>query len=704
MKSITILILLCLLASSTVTVFAQQNTSKIEDMTREQIMKLSQDELLEMSLEDLTLLAQKMGVSIDELLKTKTSVASKTALTPRETPGIVSIISEQEIRLSGARDLIDVLRLVPGFDFGYDVQGVVGVGLRGNWVHEGKILMLIDGQEMNEASYNNLEFGNHFSVDQIKRIEIIRGPGSSIYGGAAELGVINIITKSGEDISGVEAAVTYGQLQNSMGRENINLNAGTHIKTWDISAKGFIGLANRSDQLYINALDTTTAKDTVDFSKEGSDIKSKHFNIGVSNKNLSTRLIYDDYKTEYMYFDTDSSRYLSSLNEFRTILGEIRYTYSVNDKFSITPTFNYKFSRPYYEKDYWRDFNINRYVGNLSLNYSFNKNANIVAGIEYLSDHGKCIYSDGIFYSNNSRYLTINNLSTFIEGIVKIKKLNIILGGRAQNNSNYGWAFAPRLGITGVFNKFHFKTLVSGAFRSPSIGNIDLGNVNEPIKPEKSLVSELELGYKLNENMFVTANIYDINIYKSITYYDNGEDSLGNDLPGIGYGYINSQNSGSDGIELEYRVRYLKGFATINYSYYTIAFKSMPDLYEIPDHDKAALGLSMHKINLYGSYMPVKNLAISPSMTFNSERYGYNRLDTAYNAEVSEFKPYCLLNLSVSYNNLFVKGLNLSLSVFDLLDRKPEYIQPYNGQEAPYPNRSREIVLKISMNINTPKK
>lgn len=94
-------------------------------------------------------------------------VAGEVPLSAREAPGVVSVVSREEILDAGAGDLIDVLRLVPGFFFGVDVQGMTGVGFRGNWGHEGKILLLIDGQELNELDYGTLQFGNRFPVDQI---------------------------------------------------------------------------------------------------------------------------------------------------------------------------------------------------------------------------------------------------------------------------------------------------------------------------------------------------------------------------------------------------------------------------------------------------------------------------------------------------------------------------------------------------------
>src|SRR5688500_12320505 len=83
------------------------------------------------------------ALSLEELMSIPVSVASKSELTVRESPGIISVITEQEIKNSGARDLIDVLSLIPGVQFGGDVQGVAGMGIRGNWAYEGKVLVLL---------------------------------------------------------------------------------------------------------------------------------------------------------------------------------------------------------------------------------------------------------------------------------------------------------------------------------------------------------------------------------------------------------------------------------------------------------------------------------------------------------------------------------------------------------------------------------
>src|SRR4051812_47227501 len=79
-------------------------------------------------------------LSLEDLLNPEVQVASKTPLTMRDAPGILTVVQHDEIVRSGARDLMDILQLVPGFSFGVDVEGVVSLGFRGLWGHEGKIL------------------------------------------------------------------------------------------------------------------------------------------------------------------------------------------------------------------------------------------------------------------------------------------------------------------------------------------------------------------------------------------------------------------------------------------------------------------------------------------------------------------------------------------------------------------------------------
>jgi outer membrane receptor for ferrienterochelin and colicin len=247
----------------------------------------------ELSLEQLLKIkAHGVPSELEKLINSLIAVASKKPLNTRESPSIVSLITEDEIKKSGARDLIDVLRLVPGIDFGLDVEGVVGIGMRGNWAHEGKVLLLLDGQEMNEIMFATTQFGNHFPVDQIKKIEVIRGPGSAIYGGFAEYGVINIVTRQADDIKGINPSFTYGQMQNSFGRRNLNLALGNKKGDLSYSISGLIGQSQRSDQPY------TDMNDSVYNMAGNSDLNPRYFNAALGYKGLSVRCIGDFYQTK----------------------------------------------------------------------------------------------------------------------------------------------------------------------------------------------------------------------------------------------------------------------------------------------------------------------------------------------------------------------------------------------------------------------
>src|SRR5687767_583455 len=157
---------------------------------------------------------------LQKVLNQNLTVSSSKGLTTRETPGIISLVTNEEIQNSGARDLTDILRLLPGFDIAQDLQFVMGIGLRGNWANEGKVLVMMDGQPFNELLYQTVAVGNRFPVDAIERIEIIRGPGSAVYGGSAEYGVINIVTKAAESLNGVAVYGTAGLHANVLGRTN----------------------------------------------------------------------------------------------------------------------------------------------------------------------------------------------------------------------------------------------------------------------------------------------------------------------------------------------------------------------------------------------------------------------------------------------------------------------------------------------------
>lgn len=130
--------------------------------------------------------------------------ASQLAETLEEAPVPVVLITEDMIRQSGARNLQDLLVLyVPGIT---RVEGMnTNVAVNGTYSQmQEKILVMLDGQRLNSQTTNSMSLDERTSLEKVKQIEVLRGPASSLYGNVALTAVVNIITKSGDEIDGVK--------------------------------------------------------------------------------------------------------------------------------------------------------------------------------------------------------------------------------------------------------------------------------------------------------------------------------------------------------------------------------------------------------------------------------------------------------------------------------------------------------------------
>src|SRR5260370_9326151 len=168
-------------------------------------------DLSKLSLEDLT------KVQIESV-----NGESKFGQKVTEAPSSITIVTADEIEKYGYRTLADLLRSVPGFYVSYDRQdsyiGVRGISRPSDY--NTLVLVLIDGHRINDNVYNGTYIDGEFllDIDLFDRVEIIRGPGSSLYGTNAFFGVVNIITKRGRDLKGTEVAVSAGGQETYQGR------------------------------------------------------------------------------------------------------------------------------------------------------------------------------------------------------------------------------------------------------------------------------------------------------------------------------------------------------------------------------------------------------------------------------------------------------------------------------------------------------
>tara|TARA_B100001123_G_scaffold445724_1_gene598069 strand:- start:356 stop:2263 length:1908 start_codon:yes stop_codon:yes gene_type:complete len=161
-----------------------------------------------------------MALDLEEL---SVSVASKREENLRNAPGVISIISADEIRRYGGQSLIDVLNRLPGFQFtnGLNFQYNTFAS-RGQTVqhYSNRTLFLINGRPFRDSLTGgvNAALFTKFPLDAIQRLEVIRGPGSVLYGSNAFSSVVNIITRNDADETGnASIAATIGTHDESRG-------------------------------------------------------------------------------------------------------------------------------------------------------------------------------------------------------------------------------------------------------------------------------------------------------------------------------------------------------------------------------------------------------------------------------------------------------------------------------------------------------
>lgn len=226
--------------------FSQEVKKAVSEMTREELSELSYQDLMNLPLEDLMIVANKFGLSADEILeyflnKDVTS-ASKRAEKSLNSPLSTTVISRDEIMNSGATSIPEALRLVPGMIVREKTNGNYDVHIRGNdnmppkgmfvYSENSISLIMIDGRPVYNYSFGGT-FWEALPIDlvDVERIEVIRGPSSALYGPNAASGAINIITRSvdGKKLK-ADGTVQLGNAATKQANTGVSFGVGNKLK------------------------------------------------------------------------------------------------------------------------------------------------------------------------------------------------------------------------------------------------------------------------------------------------------------------------------------------------------------------------------------------------------------------------------------------------------------------------------------------
>lgn len=640
-------------------------------------------------------------------VKEDVSVGSVKAAPINLQSGSVYVLDRDYIDASGARDLVDLLYTVPGFSFGVDVLGNINNSTRGVWTNEGKFLVMVDGIQINELAYGTMQFGQRFPLENIERIEILRGPASLFNGGLASYGVLNIVMRKHTTQEGLKVASQIGKSDNAITRQSYS--AIYNQKFSDngyINLGGYLGRGLRSTANYKDFQGNSYSM------KDNSDILNEQLTLQAGFKGIEFNAFYDNYR----YFQMDAY----GLNSQRAY--PIRYPVAgfnistqigLSKKWTLTPFFGYLYQKPYSEKDVILDSIDLAQIGRSTI-FDFtaiNQMTNRFTLSYQSGNHLEFDFRGELNHDNfrNNEELFPNNLNTFTMqsavGIANIRvnlldvsKLNqgkafYLQGAMRYEKQTYYSAAVPMASANILSGKFHSKLLFGRSFRPPLLENIRLNIENNngdfTLKPDYTNTIELELGVDITPKSFIYLNLYHNSTSGTITFMS---DALGNE------DYINGGKIGSQGIEIHSKINIGIGNLFLNFGGYQT--NTNDSIFRVPE-TKVNIGIPSSKFNAMLSLDLEKMFGLNKTL-LNFNFLGLSKIYQFANdlGKISTISPASYLSTNLTFQDVGGKGLKLVFGINDIFNQGYQFAQPYNGGHATLPGNGREYILKMVMNIN----
>jgi len=512
-------------------------------------------------------LSTYLNMSFEELLKQKVTVSSTKSENVFQTPSSVSVIDREMLNHYNFISVAEMLRTAVGIDIyqtNNDDNIATSRGILQNY-YANKILIMIEGVPTYQPIYGNTNL-DRLDVNDIERIEVLKGPASVLYGSNAYLGVVNIILRKGNDGDvNIRLATGYSRFgatgaNVTLAKKDFNLfisgNSGYEIqKPYELTGK-------RQD-LYMG--------DSV-INYQGQ-IKSTNFNVLTTYKAFTVLL--NNYEYQHSFLGINPS-FISGAGKPMTDRGTllaIKYNHPLSENINLKASLAYD----YFKRDYAsnQDESVGlmlkgeRVVGTTILNYAPNKSFDIEVGLDaerrMNGEHVSIdLIHDIILKENLKDARDITEISSFAQLHLKTRIVNILGGLRYTNNSFSGDNFSGRISAITNLSEFNSLKLILGqSFRAPTMLELYfdhptvVGNIN--LKPEKA--NSVELAYVHGKNnLFV----------QMLGYYQKLDDLIQRYTPPTGppSNYQNLSSIEGYGFEFEARYQNQKLFdAFFNYNF-----------------------------------------------------------------------------------------------------------------------------------------
>lgn len=601
-----------------------------------------------------------IGLPIEALLGLTVFSASKFEQKISDAPSAVTVISAADIKTFGYRTLSDALRSIGGLyvfnDRNYEYLGARGFQRPGDF--NSRILLLVDGQRVNDGVYDQAQIGRDFALDVelIERIEYVPGPGSAIYGGNAFFGVINVITRSGEGLgamlAGEAASHRTARGQALYGKR---LDNGADLL---LAASKF---GSRGPNLFFPEFEDPGSSDGIahglDFERaERYFAKLRHegltLSLGYANRDkgiptASYFQVFDDPRSktrdEQTWAAANLERNLSDTLALSANLSWHRYRYDgsyILDYPPVTENIDGVRNR------WW--------AGELRLVSTAVARHKLVAGSEFRRDMGTLQYnfdSAGDEYLRDSR--SSRRVGFYLQDEFTLNEQWIVNAG-IRRDSNYldSPQTSPRLAL--IYKPLPTTTaklLYGSAFRSPNNYERYYGaevtgfRTNADLRPERIRTTELVLEHYLHNAWRASASLFSYRIKDLVTLTTDPDDGL--------LVFRNASQARAKGLELETEKVWDDG-ARLRLSY------SLQSATDGETGDR--LTNSPTRLAKVNYQMPLWGDAARAGV----EAQFSSALDTVNGDRVP---GYGIVNLTLASRRLW-RGVEVSASVYDLLNRR----------------------------------
>lgn len=405
-------------------------------------------------------------LSIDELISLDITSAQKKEEPVSSTAAAIFVITQQDIRRSGATTIPELLRMVPGVHVGRIENTSWAVGIRGfNGRFSNKLLVLIDGRSIYNPLFSGVDWEQHdIMLENIARIEVIRGPGSTVWGANAVNGVINVITKDSAETLGPLVSVLGGNEELFTGKMRYGgeLGENSSYRLWGKQTfrddskisefgdpSGDAGDSLRSSRAGFRLDNTPSNKDTLRLSGD----------IGLRNFDETTNI--DEALDPLFVPVSDEIDHISG-----HLLGHWTHTISENSDLQFQVYWD-----SYEEDTAQLDFTRSALDFDFQHRFSPIENHDLVWGGNYRNQR----YTDmtgSIFMTFDPPERRVDLYTAFIQDEIELlpDELNLIVGSKFEDNATSGFEVMPNIRMAWTPKKnLTLWGAVSRSVRTPSL-------------------------------------------------------------------------------------------------------------------------------------------------------------------------------------------------------------------------------------------